>query len=233
VGDDIFSCVPVVSAVNLPLRGMEDRMSAPLFRGPDGQLEFRIRFAPYRKTKTMSAPVNDLKSSIQPSSATEEAKAKYRSLCQLVARQPFFKGLSPQQLRTLADSAMEMQFERGHIILEEGSLANRFYLLLEGKVALETELEGRGMIAIQTLGPGDDLGWAWLFPPHYAQFTARALEPVKTIFFYGTRLREECEQDHELGYQLMKRVAGVATQCLRATRHSLMEYIGGKTVSEK
>jgi CRP-like cAMP-binding protein len=83
----------------------------------------------------------------------------------------------------------------------------------------------RNMIAIQTLGPGDDLGWSWLFPPYSMHFSARAVEPTTAIFFYGTRLREQCDEDHELGYQLMKRIAEVSTKCLHATQTRLMEYI--------
>jgi CRP-like cAMP-binding protein len=147
------------------------------------------------------------------------------SLYTLIAKQPFFKGLNSQQLQLLAGSALEMKFETGATIFEEGSPANRFYLILTGRVELAAEMEDRNVISVQTLGPGDDLGWSWLFPPYSMHFTARALEPTTTIFFYGTRLREQCEQDHELGYQIMKRIAEVATQSLGATQRRLMQYI--------
>ena len=148
-----------------------------------------------------------------------------QSLFALIKEQPFFKGLHAQQLQLLAASAMEMKFETGATIFEEGSPANRFYLILTGRVELSAEMEDRNVIPVQTLGPGDDLGWSWLFPPFSMHFTARALEPITTIFFYGTRLREQCEQDHELGFQIMSRVAEVATQSLRATQRRLMQYI--------
>ena len=144
-------------------------------------------------------------------------------LYKLVAQQRFFAGLSPHHLQLLTDSAMEMQFAPGQMILEEGSPANRFYLILEGKVVLESEVAEHGTVPIQTLGPGDDLGWSWLFPPYSIHLSARAVAPTRTIFFYGTRLREQCEQDHELGYQLMGRIAAVATQCLRAMQLRLAE----------
>ena len=152
-----------------------------------------------------------------------------QELYALIAQQPFFKGLNTEQLQLLAASALEMKIETGAIIFEEGSPANRFYLILEGEVLLESEMEDRNVIPIQTLGPGDDLGWSWLFPPYSLHFSARAVKPTKTIFFYGTRLREQCEQDHELGYQLMKRIAEVATQSLRATQRRLMQYIDKNT----
>jgi CRP-like cAMP-binding protein len=152
-----------------------------------------------------------------------------QELCCLIAQQPFFKGLNSQQLQLLAASALEMKFETGATIFTEGSPANRFYLILTGRVVLSSEKEDRNVIPIQTLGPGDALGWSWLFPPYSMHFTARALEPTTTIFFYGTRLREQCEQDHELGYQLMKRIAEVATQSLRDTQRRLMQYIDKNT----
>ena len=151
--------------------------------------------------------------------------AQSQSLRALIAEQPFFQGLNARQLQLLAESAMEMQFEPGQPIFEEGSPANRFYIILQGRVVLESEMADHNQIPVQTLGPGDELGWSWLFPPYYLHLSARAVEPTRTIFFYGTRLREQCEQDHELGYQLMKRIAEVATECLRATQQRLMEYI--------
>ena len=163
------------------------------------------------------------------STLTDLSDTLSQELYALIAQQPFFKGLNTKQLQLLAASALEMKFETGSTIFEEGSPANRFYLILTGRVVLSSEMEDRNVIPIQTLGPGDDLGWSWLFPPYSLHFKARASEPTTTIFFYGTRLREQCEQDHELGYQIMKRIAEVATQSLRATQRRLMQYIDKNT----
>jgi len=160
---------------------------------------------------------------IPASCQTDAEGARRRSLRTIIAQQAFFRGFSPEHIHLFTDSAMEMYFEPGESILEEGTPANRFYLILEGKVVLGAELEDRGIIPVQTLGPGDDLGWSWLFPPYYTHLSARALTPTKTIFFYGTRLREEAEQDHEFGYQLMKRITEVMIRRLRATQHCLVE----------
>ena len=155
-----------------------------------------------------------------------------QELYALIAQQPFFKGLNAEQIQLLASSALEMKFETGAILFEEGSPANRFYLILTGRVELSAEMEDRNVIPIQTLGPGDELGWSWFFPPYSMHFSARALEPTTAIFFYGTRLREQCEQDHELGYQIMRRIAEVATQSLQATQRRLMKYIDKNTLEE-
>lgn len=146
---------------------------------------------------------------------------------ELLAAQPFFKGLSAQQIELLADNAMPAEFKAGELIFKESSPANRFYILLSGEVALESPCpkcdDERGTVLIETVGAGSVLGWSWLFSPYYSHFDARAVSPVKTIFFYGTRLREQCESDHDLGYELMKRVAGIFIERLRATRIKLSE----------
>ena len=141
----------------------------------------------------------------------------------VVAEQPFFKGLKQEHLQLLAESAMVTEFDAGEWIFRQGDPANRFYLILQGNVLIESEAKERGMVPIRTFGPGDDLGWAWLFPPYYMHFSARAIEPTRAIFFYGTRLREKCETNHELGYQLMKRIAEIVVQNLNATQKRLLE----------
>jgi CRP-like cAMP-binding protein len=145
----------------------------------------------------------------------------------ILAAQPFLKGLSTSQLELLADNAMFKEFKPGELILKEGSPANRFYLILSGEVALESPCpkcdDERGTVPIETIDAGSVLGWSWLFAPYYSHFDARAVSSVKAIFFYGTRLREQCENDHDLGYELMKRVSAIFIKRLQATREKLSE----------
>lgn len=143
----------------------------------------------------------------------------------LLAAQPFLKGLATEQIELLADNAMLAEFKTDELIFTEGSPANRFYILLSGEVILESPCpkchDERGTVPIETIGAGSVLGWSWLFAPYYSRFNARALSPVKAIFFYGTRLREQCENDPRLGYELTKRVSAVFIERLQATREKL------------
>jgi CRP-like cAMP-binding protein len=141
-----------------------------------------------------------------------------------LATQPFLKGLSRQQLDLLFDNSMSVEFPAGKSIFREGQLANRFYLILEGEVALESAAKEKvgDPDLIQTIGAGDVLGWSWLFPPYCWHFDARAVKPTKAIFIYATRVRELCENDHDLGYELMRRMAEVVIERLQATRRQLL-----------
>ena len=141
----------------------------------------------------------------------------------LIRTHPFFKDFDPHQQRLLADCAMEKSFEAGEVIFREGDPANRFYLILEGRVVLESYVLDRGRVEIQTIEAGDVLGWSWLMPSYYWQFDARAITATKAIFFYATPLRDEAENDHELGYELYKRISAVMLKRLQATRRRLLE----------
>jgi CRP-like cAMP-binding protein len=140
----------------------------------------------------------------------------------IIAGHPFLRGLKPAHVRLLADSAMRMHYDAGQLIFREGDPANRFYLLEQGRVSLESHRKDEAPAGIQVVGPGDVLGWSWLFPPYYWHFDARVLEPTNAIFFYGTRLREQCEQDHDFGFEMMKRMTQVVIHRLQATRKQLL-----------
>ncbi len=154
--------------------------------------------------------------------AVRSAGAVLESLKTLIAAQPFFKGMKEEHLQTLAASATQTQFTSGQVIFHAGDLANRFYLIERGKVAVEIETRDDEPILLQTLGPGRELGWSWILPPYHEQFTARALEATEAIFFHGTRLREQCEEDVYLGYEMMRRLAVVMLHRVQAMRCQLL-----------
>ena len=139
-----------------------------------------------------------------------------------LAVHPFLAGFKPEYLDLLADSAMEKVFATNESIFTEGAVANRFYLIEDGTVTLETSTADGNRVPIEVIGRGDVLGWSWLFPPFYWHFDARAREETKSIFIYGTRLREQCEADHRFGYQLMKRMCQIVIERLQSTRKQLL-----------
>ena len=141
----------------------------------------------------------------------------------IIARHPFFQQLSEDHLSALAGCAMQTHFPKNDFIFHQGDVANRFYLIEDGCVALEASQPGHGMIRIQTIGSGDALGWSWLFPPHIWRFSARTVEPTRAIFFYGTWLRAQFEQHPGLADELMKRMAQLVVERLQATQLQLVE----------
>lgn len=118
---------------------------------------------------------------------------------------------------------MRTEFERDQVIFREGETANRFYLIEAGKVALESSPGSGKLVTIDVIGDAELLGWSWLFPPYVWHFSARAVEPTTAIFFYGTVLRDYCEKDPALGYELFKRMSEVMTRRLQSARTRLLK----------
>ncbi len=149
-----------------------------------------------------------------------------------VAAHPFLLGLSEHHVGLLSDCAMRIHFERDQIVFREGETANRFYLIDRGEVVLEARASQGDPVVIDTVRNDDLLGWSWLFPPYVWHFTARATKPTTAIFFYGTVLREYCEKDHSLGYELLKRMSEVMTRRLQLARGQLLKaYAPGGSAS--
>ncbi len=149
------------------------------------------------------------------------------SLERILAEHPFFKGLAEPYLQLLVECASNVRFNAGELIFREGEEANLFYLIRHGKVALETAAPQRGPIIIQTLGEGEVLGWSWMIAPYRWRFDARAVELTRAIALDGKCLRGRSEDDHELGYELMKRAAQVMEKRLQAARLQLLDVYGG------
>jgi len=154
--------------------------------------------------------------------AATKTEIETEPLAARVALHPFLAGMNRTHLALLTDCAIATRFKKGQTILRKGEFANRFYLIESGKVVLEAQTGFGEPLVMETIGPGDLLGWSWMFAPYTWQFTARAVEPTTAIFFYGTILREYCEKDHSLGYELLKRMSAVMVKRLQAARKQML-----------
>ena len=146
-----------------------------------------------------------------------------RDIEDAIARSAAFADLPPAQIETLARCGRDEGVAVGAYLLREQLPAECFYLIRSGSVALETNRPGRGPIVIQTLHAGELLGWSWLFAPYRWQFDARAVHPCSLVSFDAACVRARCEDDHELGYELMRRCAKCIVERLQATRRQLLD----------
>ena len=139
---------------------------------------------------------------------------------------PIFHGMSQEALELLAGCASNTRFADGEVLFREGDEAHTFYVIRHGRVALETFVPARGPVTIETIDPGEVIGWSWLFAPYRWHFDAKALGLVRATVFDGACLREKCQQDTAFGYDLMSRFAQVMIERLQWTRLRLLDLYG-------
>ncbi|MGV9665277.1 cyclic nucleotide-binding domain-containing protein [Nocardia niigatensis] len=135
---------------------------------------------------------------------------------------PALAALDHAKLETLAQAGREVRYPAGQRLIAEGHRADRCWLIRSGYVVLDATVPGRGDVAIQTLGPGDLLGWSWLVPPYRWHFGAITAEPVHAIEFDSARLTEFADADPKFGQALTLLLFEALLERLQATRARLL-----------
>lgn len=137
----------------------------------------------------------------------------------------FLKTLSQQHRMVLASGARPFTKKAGEYLAKQGETANTFYLLQSGSVQLETGQGGQGKVSVHTANPGEIIGWSWIVPPHRWQFDCLAATDVQGLAFDGAWLRDKIEADHELGYQILRKLVDVIASRLAETRTHLRDLL--------
>jgi CRP/FNR family transcriptional regulator, cyclic AMP receptor protein len=138
----------------------------------------------------------------------------------------FVRGMLPAHVALLADAAVAVSVPAGHRFFEEGGNATRFWLVMSGHVALDLRKPGQADLIVETLGGGDVVGLSWLSPPYEWQFGAVAVAATVAFEFDGPAVIALCDSQPELGYQITRRMAAVASRRLHATRIRLLDLYG-------
>jgi CRP-like cAMP-binding protein len=155
--------------------------------------------------------------------------AMVEGLDRILREHPFFHGLPDPLYGLISGCARNALFAPGEHIFREGGEAGHFYLLREGQVALQLASGEGAVITFQTIGAGEILGASWLVPPFRWTFDARALERTRTIALDAVCVRTKCEQNPELGWDLMKRLAPVLVERMQAARLQMLDVYACKS----
>ncbi len=145
---------------------------------------------------------------------------------QRLAKQPFVAGLPANIIHSLAEAAKQIHLEAGKFACHEGDPADAFYLIEEGRLALQISSPGRGTATFQTIGAHEVFGAAWLCPPYRWTYDARVIQNVTAIAIDAVEVREKILTDHDLGYELAKRFLPVLIDRLHAARLQLLDIYG-------
>ncbi|MEU1201821.1 cyclic nucleotide-binding domain-containing protein [Streptomyces sp. NPDC005813] len=132
--------------------------------------------------------------------------------------------LSPVHREQLMGVAREVSFPADGRIFEAGGTADRFWVVRSGTVSLFQQVIAGRRISVATLGPGDLLGWSWLFPPHTWDFGAEAFSPVRAYEFDAAEVRALCDADPTLELSLTRTIGAILAHRLETTRAALIEH---------
>ncbi|MGE5225113.1 MAG: Crp/Fnr family transcriptional regulator [Omnitrophica WOR_2 bacterium] len=140
---------------------------------------------------------------------------------------PFFGGLTADQLRSIAMIAIEETHPSGTVLFEKGQPAEALYFLLEGCVDLyftvsdSPPLDFPDGIPVGEVNPGEPFSISALIEPHILTSTARLSRPSRVIKIETTALFALFKKDKRLAFLLTQQAARAALERLEATRVQL------------
>ncbi len=155
---------------------------------------------------------------------------------QALSKFPVFQDLTDDELEKVAALCREETFEAGTIVHEEGSEAQYFYIVRDGKVALELELELQPYAStrrtiIEEITEGQAFGWSSLVEPHIRTLSSKCTERTSAIVFERAALLDLFDSDPRIGYKVMTAVSKIVGSRLRDTRQTLMSFLRGEQLS--
>jgi CRP-like cAMP-binding protein len=132
----------------------------------------------------------------------------------------------PRYREQLRERAREVGFPESARLFEEGDRADRFWVVRTGAVTLDMRVPGRQRAVVETLRPGDMVGWSWLVPPYTWHLGAEAMSPVRALEFDAESIRAMARSDPEFGRLLGCRVAEIIGHRLQQARMHLLDLYG-------
>ena len=145
----------------------------------------------------------------------------------------FFQPLPDELRERLAGCSELVTFKAGENLLTEGAQANSFFAIRSGRVAVGVHTPNRGLAVIETLHPGDIVGWSWLFQLHRWRFDAVALEPVRAVELHAACIRSYLDSDPRAGYELVCAIAAVMHERIESARFRLIDLYGDSNESRR
>ncbi|HEX75408.1 MAG TPA: cyclic nucleotide-binding domain-containing protein [Dehalococcoidia bacterium] len=142
-----------------------------------------------------------------------------------------FGGLEADHLKKVSVLCRGGSYQPGMMVFKEGDEATEFYVLTDGRLALEMEVRpvpNRPAIptAVEVVTEGESFGWSALIEPHVYTLSARCMTNCRVLTIKGDMLHKVMADDAGLGFELMKRLAQLIARRLVHTRLRLTSGLG-------
>ena len=131
----------------------------------------------------------------------------------------FFRDLDEVYLTRIAKLCKEETFNAQDVIVNEGDEAAKFYILIDGGVAIQIHLKKYHYVILSTIeDKGELFGWSALVEPKCYSATVKCLRETTVLSIGGEELEELFKQDPVMGLTVMKKIASLIDQRLITMR---------------
>ena len=146
---------------------------------------------------------------------------------------PWFQELEPDHFTKLVSISHLCLWEANQELFKEGENEDYLYVVVEGRIAIEMVVPTRGKVRVYTAEPMDIVGWSSVTPVvRQRTASAKSVLPSRMVCIEAKKLRQFCEEDHDLGYVVMRRLANVVASRLLVTRLQLIDMFAATSPQE-
>lgn len=144
-----------------------------------------------------------------------------------------FTSLDKEEIKRLTTSlatACQLEtYEAGDHIFDQGELSSKLYVIVSGQVLLQRLVNMGNKTAawpLGALGKGRGMGWSsMLYGPRYLTASAICQKPSQVISIEGASLRSVLEEQPEIGFKVMDRLAGMLGERLREAYNTMEAHL--------
>ena len=122
------------------------------------------------------------------------------------------QGLSSDELRSLEAIAIPKILCAGEYLFLIGDIADRLYVVAKGRVDLCFPISLGGVtkdISVESITPGQTLGWSALVEPYRFTLSARGAEASELVAFTRNDLLRCFDADARVGLLLLSRISKI------------------------
>ncbi|MEN8242444.1 MAG: Crp/Fnr family transcriptional regulator [Chloroflexota bacterium] len=145
--------------------------------------------------------------------------AKEKELIKILQAIPWFQKLSDEHFKKISKISSIKMLSTNEVLFKQGDSEKSLYILIEGRIGLDIYGPVKGYIRVYTAEPMDVVGWSSATPViRQRTASATAVLDSRLIAIDAVKLNQLCEEDHHLGYIVMRRLANVVAARLMISR---------------
>jgi CRP/FNR family cyclic AMP-dependent transcriptional regulator len=140
---------------------------------------------------------------------------------EILRRYPYFAGIREESLKQLAMIAEEKRIPAATRIFNESDPADKLSVIVRGEVHVQYLMGNGELRTVDTLVDGDILGWSAMIAPYKMTAHCTTTKDTDLVRLDARKLRDLCDQDPRLGYQLTMEIARLLAHRLEGARVQL------------
>jgi len=138
-----------------------------------------------------------------------------------------FRGIDPEVMEEIANICSEEEYTKDTVLFEKGEEAEFFYILEQG--TLNLVIKNGGSLIYGLTESGQVFGWSSLVESGVYTASGVCATDLKAVKIEREKLERVFDRHPEVGFKVLKRLAGVISQRLSNAYRDLLSARGQDT----